>query len=78
MDLVTGVRMLRDTYLLVRCTFALERREHRFFAANHKSMSKSKDVRRFALKTYQKLKEFLNLQFSRISYGDLHFHYPNA
>ena len=65
--LATGVRMLRNTHLLVRCTFALESLEHRFFAANDESNSARVKVKRcpeICTQTYQNLKEFPNLQFS--------------
>lgn len=65
--LATGVRMLRNAHLLVRCTFALESREHRFFAANYESNSARVKVKRrpeMCTQTYQNLKGFPTFQFS--------------
>ena len=65
--LATGVRMLRSTHLLVRCTFALEGREHRFFTANHKSNSAHVKVKRrpeMCTQTYQNLRGFPTFQLS--------------
>ena len=80
--LATGVQMLRNTHLLIRCTFASESREHRFFAANHESNSApcqsqktSGDVHSNVPK-FEGISNFPVLSLGRMSYGELHFHNP--